>query len=157
MVFGEEDDELQHAVIRLLAGRGKTLATAECGSSGRLGHWLSELPDAVGLYRGGLVAAADDSAAIVDSGRQLAENGAVGCRRQFDADYGLAIGPIAHDTSRPDAATKFYFALADADGVRVLSSTTAGHPDILKDRAAKQALNLLRLKLLRQQAGQPPQ
>jgi hypothetical protein len=45
-----------------------------------------------------------------------------------------------------------YFALASSDGVMTRSSPFAAHPAILKPRAAKQALNLLRLKLTHQRA-----
>ncbi len=36
LVFGEEDDELEDAVVRLLAERGLTLSTAEIGTAGTL-------------------------------------------------------------------------------------------------------------------------
>jgi nicotinamide-nucleotide amidase len=147
-VFGEEDDELQHAVVRLLREQRKTLATAECGTSGRLGHWLSELPHSVGVYRGGMVAAAETSPEYVKTGELLAHNGAQGCREQYGADFGLAIGPIPLDTNSADG--EFFFALASKDGVTVRSSNTGVHPAILKELAAKQALNLLRLTLLRE-------
>ena len=41
LVFGEGDDELQHAVVRLLRQRGKTFATAECGTAGLMAAWLA--------------------------------------------------------------------------------------------------------------------
>ncbi|MGB6044872.1 MAG: CinA family nicotinamide mononucleotide deamidase-related protein [Pirellulales bacterium] len=150
MVFGEEDDELQHAVMRLLRERKQTVATAESGTAGRLAHWLSELPDSSDIYRGGMVAAAETSADFVDNARLLACGGAEGCRAQFAADFGLAISPIPlpgeSDSNEP---LEYFFALAFEDRVIVKSATTAGHPDIVRDRAAKQALNLLRRFLLR--------
>ena len=151
LVFGEEDDELQHAVVRLLGQRNRTVATAECGTAGRLSHWLSELPEGVQIFRGGMVAAADTSDAILQGGRSLAENGASVCREQFAADYGLAIGPIP-EADRSETPAEYFYALATPDEVLVRSGTTAGHPRIVKDRAAKQALNLLRLHLLRNSA-----
>ena len=60
------------------------------------------------------------------------------------------MGPIADPLELSSDPLEYFFALATADGVTVKTATTAGHPAIVKDRAAKQALNLLRLKL---QAG----
>jgi hypothetical protein len=61
-------------------------------------------------------------------------------------DYCLAVGPFPTAESAASDAT-FDVALAHADGVEVRSFPYSGHPDILKSRAAKQALNLLRLQL----------
>src|SRR5262249_42706357 len=55
LVFGEEDDELQDAVLRLLAERKQTLATAERGTGGLLSHWLSESAHTGQQYAGGVV------------------------------------------------------------------------------------------------------
>lgn len=150
LVFGQEDDELQHVVVALLRERNQTLATAECGTSGRLGHWLSEPDEAVGVYRGGLVSAAETAAHLVTGGRMLAENGAATCREQFGADYALSIGPLPTSDVAGEEPAEFYYALATPDEVILRTGSTAGHPEILKDRAAKQALNLLRLELLKQ-------
>ncbi|NIP84932.1 MAG: hypothetical protein GTO03_04995, partial [Planctomycetales bacterium] len=126
MVFGEEDDELQHAVVRLLRARKQTLATAECGTAGRLAHWLSELGESAGVYRGGLVAAAGSGDELIQNASQLASGGAEGCRRQFTADYGLAISPIAASTADDRQPQEYFFALADTEGVTVHGATNAG-------------------------------
>ncbi|MEX0866375.1 MAG: CinA family nicotinamide mononucleotide deamidase-related protein [Pirellulales bacterium] len=147
LAFGEGDDELEHAVVRLLAARKQTLATAESGTCGRIAQWLSEVPDSEEVFQGGMVAAAtgrftsDD-----DARRQVAEGGARSVRQQFGADYGLAVSPLPLSAG-DDSGELFYYSLATPDEVITRSSTTAGHPAILKDRAAKQALNLLRLTL----------
>ena len=144
MVFGEEEEELQDAVMRLLNEQGKTLATAECGTSGRLARWLSEIGDPA--YRGGLVAAAETSHALLAQSALLAENGAISCREQFGADFAIALGPIPEPAL--DETGEFHYALASEDSVMLKTGSTAGHPGHLRDRAAKQALNLLRLHLL---------
>ena len=41
LVYGEEDDELEDAVVRLLAQRGQKLATVEMATAGTLAQWLS--------------------------------------------------------------------------------------------------------------------
>ena len=40
LVFGEEDDELEHAVVRLLGQHQRTLATCEWGTAGLVADWL---------------------------------------------------------------------------------------------------------------------
>src|SRR5438132_379956 len=53
LVFGEGDDELQDAVVRLLTEQNKTLATAECGTDGVIGHWLSTVSGNGPTFLGG--------------------------------------------------------------------------------------------------------
>ncbi|HTU23774.1 MAG TPA: CinA family nicotinamide mononucleotide deamidase-related protein [Pirellulales bacterium] len=106
-------------------------------------------------------------------GAEFAERLAIGCRRVFQTDYALAAGPFPHvdptagapiapsdplekkpgaseSTSGASGPAEFHFALASAEGTTVRSSTLAHHPAIWEPRAAKQALNLLRLALVRQ-------
>ncbi len=103
LVFGEDDDELEHAVVRLLAAQNKTLATAEWGSGGMIAHWLSEVPENAGRFLGGIVArsytallqllgisAADPSAAQQQVVALMAE----AVRSKLGADYGLAVGEL---------------------------------------------------------------
>jgi nicotinamide-nucleotide amidase len=68
------------------------------------------------------------------------------CRSRYRADFALAIGATPTDAA---AATEVPMALATAEGVIAKAASLAGHPSILKPRTAKQALNLLRLHLLR--------
>ena len=166
LVFGEEDDELQHAVVRLLREKRKTLATAEWGSGGMIAHWLSEVSDSTDCFRGGLVLR--DIAAVHNliqpAGRAalsesrpdaagfmklLVEQMASACRAVFSADYGLAVGELPAVDLNATTPAKLWFAVASDSGTTAISAPYAGHPDILKARGGKQALNLLRLTLLR--------
>jgi len=166
LIFGEDDDELEHAVVGLLRARKKTLATAEWGSGGMIAHWLSEAPESQDCFRGGMVLpniaavhslvqpagrAAISETRPDESGfmKLLVEQMAEACRDVFSADYGLAVGELP--TVDPNAATpaKLWLAVASDAGTTAVSALFAGHPDILKTRGGKQALNLLRLTLLR--------
>ena len=157
-MFGEEDDELQHAVVRLLKRRDLTLATVDWGTDGLTARWLSEVADVRDYYLGGvnlthertalrrLNAAAEllsgDDACRSETTRLLAES----IRAEFGSDFGLAIGP-APSIAGGSEPGRICFALADRDGTTVKSASYAGHSAVVKPRAAKQALDLLRLKL----------
>ncbi len=160
LVFGEGDDELQHAVGRLLEARGATLATAEWGTAGLLADWLGETPQCRGGYLGGLVVQDEATASraldippdflarATAAGSAIAEIMAARCRERFGADYALAVGPFpAFDPGAPQPA-RVHFALAGPGGVQTHPHPFAGHPPTLKIFCAKSALNLVRLALL---------
>jgi nicotinamide-nucleotide amidase len=158
LIFGEEDDELEDAVNRLLAARNKTLTTAEWGTGGLIADWLAEA-DTGSPYLGGFVVssplarrelfgstgqafAADASIESIVSGLATA------ARDRFRSDYALAVGELPSYDPAASIPPRFHYAVATPVGVRARSSAYAGPADILKLRAAKQALNLLRLELL---------
>jgi nicotinamide-nucleotide amidase len=79
--------------------------------------------------------------------RHVAKALAEECRRRFASDYALATA--AFPTFDPDASSPplCHIALAAPDGTTTKPIPFAAHPDILKDRTAKDALNMLRLHL----------
>jgi nicotinamide-nucleotide amidase len=160
LVFGEGDDELEHAVVKLLDAQQKTLATAEWGSGGMIAHWLSEVPGSRDLYLGGLVTNSrefpgppldmiTDIDPSIPAGGKRAIAMATVCREKFHSDYGLSVGELPAVVPTASEPPQFWYAVATPEKVVVKSSPYAGHPDILKARGGKQALNLLRLTLLR--------
>jgi nicotinamide-nucleotide amidase len=164
LVFGEEDEELQHVVVRMLSERGLTLATAECGTGGLLASWLTDVPGYEQCYRGGLLA--PTAAALTDlvspgpadragpshalQPEERAAWMAAACRSRFGADFALAVTecPRYNPDDVTAAAPRAFVALAEADQQCTLEQTLAGDPAIIKSRTAKAALNLLRLRLL---------
>ena len=154
LIFGYEEDELQDVVVHMLAKRTKTLALAEWGTGGLISHWLHEAGATGDVLKGAVVTCSADAAKAMLPGdpffptdeAQWTAALAAGVRNRFGADYGLAIGRIPEADSRDAAAV--HFALAHAGGTVTRQSPIAGHPEIVKPRAAKQALNLLRLYLL---------
>jgi nicotinamide-nucleotide amidase len=57
LVFGEEDDELEHVVMRLLAARQQTLAIAEWATAGKLGTWLRAIDPSSEVFLNGEIVA----------------------------------------------------------------------------------------------------
>jgi nicotinamide-nucleotide amidase len=81
------------------------------------------------------------------AGKELAAAMAARCRDLVDADYGLAVSAFPASDAEGTPPGRVHFGLATRDGVVTRSTPFAGHPAILKSRAAKQALNMLRLEL----------
>lgn len=159
LVFGEEDDELEHAVLRLLAERRATLATAEWGTGGLVAHWLNELSDAGTYYLGGVVIGGADAAERLlgvpaelyrqhgGASGEVVEALARNCRQQSGAEYGLAISELPVMDPSAAESPRVFVALASADEAVVRSVPYVGHPSIHKTRTAKVGLNLVRLAL----------
>jgi len=136
LIFGEEDDELQHVVIRLLRERNQTLAALEWGTTGLISSWLAECgaPD---VFLGGHVRTSD-----FEWSEEAAERSAAA------ADHVLAVGPAPQADSTTTQAGSLPIVLNCRGKIIRRQISFGGHPEILRPRAAKQALNLLRLHLL---------
>jgi len=161
--FGEEDEELEHVVVRLLREKKQSLAVAEAATGGLVAQRLTGVSGWADCFRGGLVlsgagwAAAQpwvspDAAGTANlvsaaAARTLAE----GCRTRFGADWALAVGESSRTDDREDAADApvVFIALAGRDGARAIELNIAGDPAITRSRVAKSVLNLLRLRLLK--------
>ena len=160
LVFGEEDDELQDVVLRLLHQRGDTLAVAEWGTAGLVGQWLGAAAAPRDPFLGGVVATSqaarrrmlnvpsDDVPGSTVAEILVVEAMAAACRHRFGADWGLAVGRFPpRDTTAVEPRVAFA-ALAGPAGVERKDIPVSGHPAILRAFSAKSALNLLRLALL---------
>jgi len=162
LIFGEEDDELEHAVIRGLRDQERTLATVEWGTGGMIAHWLDEVSQARENFLGGIVVTSPTvaetllgipaslirqhtpvSGAVVEAlaNRELSLSG---------ADYALAVSELPPLNQLTAETARVHYALASAAGCIVKSVPFVGHPSIHKLRAAKVGLNLVRLALRRE-------
>jgi nicotinamide-nucleotide amidase len=161
VVFGEEDDELEDAVLRLLRQHGLTLATAEWGTGGLLADRLHDAGNNEDEnYLGGLVVPNQASlvrllrvdpaliAAHTPVSGEVVEAMARGCREQSGADLALAVSQFPAAIKKDQTPQRLFLSLATDKEVITRSVPHFGSPDILKARAAKQALNLVRLALL---------
>jgi nicotinamide-nucleotide amidase len=163
-VFGEEDDELEHVVVRLMNERHLTFATAEIGTGGLLARRITEVAHHEDCYRGGVVAPSLESLSTTlrpqsvpvgsetksDEHAQI-QSVATHCRERFAADFLLFVGEFPqHDPEDATQAVPVSHAAMVGENVsRVVDFTFLGDMTLNKSRAAKIALNLLRLQLLR--------
>jgi nicotinamide-nucleotide amidase len=163
LVFGEESEDVEDAVARLLDAKRQTLASAESVTCGLVAARLGRVPGVSNWFRGGIVAYQNEAKTallgvpadlIREHGavsRQVAEAMAVGCRTRLGTDLavsttGLA-GPGGATDDKPVGLV--YVGLAHAGGVRSLPYNWAGTRTEVQSRAARLALNLVRLYLLK--------
>lgn len=165
LVFGTEDEELQDVVVRLLKERGRSLAAAESITGGLVAHRVCLVPGASDVFRGGVVTYTDDvKARELGVPRDvLARHGAVseptaramaeGVRARFGTDYGVATTGFAGPTGGTDnePVGTAYVALAHAAGTGVARYGWLGTRAEVMSRTTKQALNLVRLELMKAQ------
>jgi nicotinamide-nucleotide amidase len=163
MVFGIGDEQLEDAVLALLRDSRQTLATAESVTGGLVAQSLVRVPGASEWFRGGIVAYVNEIKRDVLGVPEplLREHGAVsapvveamatGARKLLGSDLAIATSGIAGPTGA--TATKpvglVWLGLAWEGGVRSMSVNWFGNRAEVQSRAAKSALNMVRLHLLR--------
>jgi nicotinamide-nucleotide amidase len=142
---GVEDDEIEDAVLAAIAARGKTLASIESGTAGRVAALLAQAEArrgaTAGVFRGG---------SVIPTGLGDARAAAEEIRRRHAAAVGLAVGDV-----RPAAEGRraVDVAIADGDGTTVIEHVFGGGADLAPTRAAKSAINIVRLRMLEGKAS----
>jgi nicotinamide-nucleotide amidase len=112
IVFGLDDESMEHAVAKLLVERGLTLAVAESLTGGLVAARLVNVPGASAWFRGGVVTYASElkhTLLDVPEGPVVSEGAAaamaLGVRRVMHADVGLGVtgvaGPDPQEGQRP--------------------------------------------------------
>lgn len=163
LVFGTGEEELQHVVAKLLERTGQTLATAESVTGGLMASRLTQVPGISRFYRGGMVAYQTPikasvlgvPAALLDQygavSAAVAEAMAQRARELFQADLAIATTGVAGPDSdeRGTPVGLVYIGLAWSGGVRSSQVRWFGNRLEIQSRAAKSALNEVRLHLLR--------
>jgi nicotinamide-nucleotide amidase len=163
--YGQDQDNLSSVVGQLLRDRQQTLAVAESCTGGVLAAMLTDIPGSSAYFRGGVLAYANEvktkllqveDQLILNHGAvnvMVAEQMAVGVRRQLATDWGIGITGIAGpDGGTPEKPVGLvYIGLAAPDGtVSSMKYRLSSHFDreLIRQMSAKQALDMLRQKLL---------
>jgi nicotinamide-nucleotide amidase len=162
LVFGADEEELQDAVASLLESKRQSLATAEGVTAGKIAEQLSSVPGISAWFRGGIIAYDNrlkvellgvpqtllDSHGAVSA--EVAEAMAVGCRTRLRTDLAVStVGVAGPNDLGPDRPVGLvYVALACSSGVSSMRFHWTGSRAEVQRRAAKLALNQVRLHLL---------
>lgn len=163
-VYGEGDSlRLEDVVGALLAGRGRSIATAESCTGGLIAERLTRVPGASAWFPGGVVAYsnAQKVALLGVPESLLAAHGAVsepvarglaeGARRRFATDFGVGVtgiaGPDGGSEEKPVGTV--HVALATPDGTRHRALRLIGDRERIRWQAAQAALEMVRRTLLR--------
>ncbi len=162
IVFGHDDQTIQQSLVELLMQQKRTLAVAESCTGGLIGQMLTEVPGASSVILGGWITYANEMK-IQQLGvpaEAIAEYGAVseevvramvqGAQKRSGSDLAIAITGIAG----PDGGTDdkpvgtVWVGLADGSDVITSHFIFNGNREVVRDRAAKTACQMLRLRLL---------
>ncbi len=156
LVFGVDDETMEHAVIQRCRDRGWTLGVAESVTGGLVGARLADPAGASEVYRGSIVSYATEvkrsvlgvSAEHVVS-RESAEQMAEGARHVLGADVGIAVTGVAGPAEQDGQAVgTVYFGLAVPGAPpEAMEAHLPGDRFRIRQFATISLLNLVRLRL----------
>jgi nicotinamide-nucleotide amidase len=171
LVFGTDDETLQQVVVRQLLDARATVATAESCTGGLVAKMITDVPGSSGCFHAGFVVYSNAAKCerLGVNREMLGAFGAVSepvvevlarnARRLTRSTYSLAVsgiaGPDGGSPTKPVGTVCLALAFPRPDepkesNVLVRTVHLVGDREMVRDRAAKSALTLLRYKLLDQ-------
>jgi nicotinamide-nucleotide amidase len=156
LVFGVDDETMEHAVLDRLRAQAWTLATAESVTGGLIASRIVNVAGASDVFKGSLVCYATevkrdllDVAAPSVVSEQAAGEMAQAARRLLQADVGVAVTGVAGPTEQDGQAVgTVCFAIALPGGVvEAVSTRLPGDRERIRQFATISLLNLLRMRL----------
>jgi len=161
-IYGSDDETLEEVVGNLLKTKKIKVAVAESCTGGMLGEMITRIPGSSEYFQGGVISynakikkdlLKVPPGAIKKHGEvseQVARLMAEGVRRCCHSDIGISITGIAG----PGGATEkkkvglVYMALADGKKTITQKHQLFGNRQLIRLRAARRALNMLRMYLM---------
>ena len=159
-IFGTDDQTLPSILVSLLKERGQTVAVAESMTGGQIQSFLTDIPGASEILRGGVVAYTVDvktkvvgvpAETIEQHGvvsEEVARAMAEGVRQLTGADW--AISTTGEAGPNPTSQSKLgtvCIGLCGPDGSEAHTREYFGDRELVKKRAALASIDLLRRKL----------
>ncbi len=156
VIFGQDDENMEAVVIRLLTERGLTVAVAESLTGGYVAGRLCAVPGASKAFQGGVVAYQNEvkyKLLGVPEGPVISEPAAVamaeGVAQAMGADIGLATTGVAGpDESEGKPVGTVCLAVSSADGAVATTVRLPGDRERIRQFSAITLLDLLRRLLL---------
>ncbi len=152
-IYGEGEEPLEGAVVRLLGRAGQTLALLETNTGGDLARRMLSAPEGSHVVR--LARVVDDPGLLPLEGAALVSpQAAERCARWLLGGGEASLALAACGTLDPAAGPygsyrgETFVALATADGVQVTRFDVGGIDELARRWSGNAALNLLRLHLL---------
>jgi nicotinamide-nucleotide amidase len=156
LVFGVDDETIEHAALRALEVHGWTLGVAESLTAGLIGARIGSVPGASRTFRGSIASYATEVKQSVLGvttdhvvSEQCAIEMAVGAQRVLGADVGISAtgvaGPDEQD-GRPPGTVWFAIALPDRDP-EAFTTRLPGDRERVRQFSAISLLNALRQRL----------
>ncbi len=156
LVFGVDDETMEHAVLTRLRARGWTLGVAESVTGGLIGARLANVPGASDTFRGTIGSYATDvkRALLGVTAEPVVSEEAAGqmaeaARRVLGADVGIAVTGVAGPTEQDGVAVgTVCFGIAMPDGtVEAVSTRLPGDRERVRQFSTISLLNLVRQRL----------
>jgi nicotinamide-nucleotide amidase len=156
LVFGVDDETMEHAVIARLSSLDQTLGVAESLTGGLIGARIVSVPGASSVFRGSVAAYATEvkrsvlgvTAPHVVSA-ECVEQMALGAQRVLGADVGIAVTGVAGPDEQDDQPVgTVWFGIA-LPGKPVESATVRlpGDRERVRQFSTISLMNLLRMRL----------
>jgi nicotinamide-nucleotide amidase len=156
LVFGVDEETMEHAVLARLRARGWTLGVAESVTAGLIGARIANVPGASETFRGTIGAYASDvkrSVLGVTAEHVVSEESAIemaeGARRVLAADVGIAVTGVAGPTEQegqPVGTVCLGLVVPDAEPFAV-TIRLPGDRERIRQFATISLLNLVRQRL----------
>jgi nicotinamide-nucleotide amidase len=161
LIFGEGDARLEQVIGKALKALGQTLSLAESCTGGYVSHLVTSVPGSSAYYTGGVVSYANAvkmeelgiPAGMLELNgavsQPVVEKMALGVRDALRTDWSIALSGVAG----PDGGTEekpvgtVWMAVAGPGGVRSVKGFFPGTRDLVIQRSALAALDLLRKEL----------
>lgn len=169
-IFTTADERLEDVVVHLLTDRGETIATAESCTGGYVANRLTNVPGASAVFEAGYITYSNQAktASLGVDAALIEEHGAVsaiicgrmaeGALRHSGATHALATTGIAGPGGGTEAKPvgTVFIALASRDKeTEVLQRRFLAERESFKRHVSQVALDLLRRRLLADEAGDP--